>query len=868
MGEVYRARDARLGRDVAIKVVAADRAVDGSAMARFEQEARAAAALSHPHIVAVFDVGWHDGLPFIVSELLEGETLRARLDAGPVPVRKALEWASQIAEGLAAAHARGVVHRDLKPENLFLATDGRMKILDFGLSKLIETKALAAVSGAATLPQTAHGVVMGTVGYMSPEQVAGSGVDARSDIFSLGVVLHELLTRQRTFRRATGAETMTAILHDDAAAPSTINPGVGAAVDLIVRRCLEKQPAARFQSASDLAFALSSASTASGSQSFARPSTAPIAGKKVAALAAGAVACVALGAASARYLANPSSANAARSSKHFVVVPRPALSESPTPFALSPEGTKLAYVGGANEGSQLYVRALNQLDAVLVPGTLAAADPFFSPDGRWVGFRRGGTLQKVPYAGGPVVTIAPLPDRGTLTAHWADDGAIYYSWGGSLWRVAAEGGSPLRLTTPDPAKGESIHIRPQLLPGGSHLLFTVVMATTDEASRVVVMPVGGGPLRTIVEGAASGRYLDSGHLTYLQGSTLFAVAFDAARLALRGAPAAVLDNVGRTSAGAHFAAAADGTMMFMQRTSTDRRSLVWVDRRGIASPIGTIAPRQFASPVVSPDGNRIAAVVSERSQSDLWLYERATGASGRLTFDGGIAAGLAWTPDGRYVTYAKNAKGASFIALQAVDGDRRSRQLFAATEMLWPGGWSADGQHLGYMRSTRETFGDVEVFDVGGSNTRRAVVATPATEWGAKLSPDGHWMAYTSNTTGTWEVYVQPFPGPGNPRTVSVDGGTEVVWSKDGREIFFRSGTRMMAAPTVMARDGLSIGAPAVLFDGPFVAGQPGLPNFDVSSDGQRFLMVQPGPDEATARPLHIIVDWFDDLRRLTAVAR
>jgi len=864
MGEVYRARDTRLDRLVAIKVVTTGLTPDPAAISRLEQEARAAAALNHPNILAVFDVGAYNSQPFIVSELLEGETLRARLQH-PVPPRKALEWASQVADALSAAHARGIIHRDVKPENLFLTADGRVKVLDFGLSKLVEPHGPPAVTAIVTAPvQTAHGVVMGTVGYMSPEQVAGGVVDSRSDIFSLGVVLHELLTRQRAFQRGTSAETMTAILHDELPAPSTVNPSAPTTVDPVVIRCVEKSPAVRFQSASDLAFALRNASTASPSSgSDTVPHRATPGARWTIALAAGAVLCAVAGAAGARYLFR-SATSPARIPKHFAVTTPAVLSEEPVPLAISADGTKLAYTAGTQEGSQLYVRALDRLDPVVVPGTLSAKNPFFSPDGRWIGFRAKGALKRVPAGGGPVVTIASLSDRGSVGAHWSADGTIYYSFAGSLWRVSSDGGTPQRLTTPDPARGELLHMWPQVLPGSARLLFTVVTSLDTDSSRLVVMPIGGGTPRTVLEGASYGHYLPTGHLVYLKSGTLFAVQFDVARLALSGSPTAVLDKLTNNydSASAQLVAADEGTIAFVEGTRLDHRSLVWADRHGTSTPISAdsdIPPRQFASPVVSFNGARIAALVRDKGQSDVWVYERATHAFGRLTLDGAIAGGLAWTADGKRVTFAKSVSGRSLIASQAVDGDRQSTTIVSATESLWVGGWSADGRFLGYMRAAEGTNGDVEAIDIKGDLKPRPVVSTPATEWGARLSPDGHWMAYTSNASGRWEVYVQPFPGPGNPRQISVDGGTEVVWAKNGHEIYFRNGTRMMFAPVVSTPE-VSLGAPTVLFDAPFVMGQPGLPNYDVSTDG-RFLMVQPGPEETAARPIHVVVDWFEDLK-------
>jgi serine/threonine-protein kinase len=533
------------------------------------------------------------------------------------------------------------------------------------------------------------------------------------------------------------------------------------------------------------------------------------------------------------------------------------------PIAISPDATVLAFTAGSQEGSQLYVRPRNRVEATALPGTLGAKNPFFSPDGRWIAFRSQGALKKVPASGGPVVKLTSLAERGSLGGHWFSDGYIYYAFGGSVWRVSQDGGSSTRLGVRDEGTGAEVPMWPQVLPGGRQMLLTMAQST-EGLSRIVVVPLAGGAPRTILEGAAYGRYIPSGHLVFVKSGSVLVVPFDVQRATVAGSPAPVFDKVGMapSSASAVLVAAA-GTIAFVEGAPMNRRSLVWVDRHGVASPLADIPARQVSSPAVSPDGERIAAIVTDRGQTDVWLYERATRAFAPLTFDGGIAQGLVWTPDGKHVTYAKNTVGRSLIALQAVGSDRRSTELLSGTNSFWTGAWSRDGRYFGFMRSSTSTNGDVEIIDMSGDRKPTPVVATVATEWGARLSPDGRWMAYTSNASGQWEVYVQGVAGRGSPRTVSVEGGTEVVWARDGREIFFRNGTKMMAAPVAVAGDDVMIGAPTQLFDVAYVMGQPGLPNYDVGADG-RFLMVRPGSEEAGARPIHVVIDWLDGLPRLT----
>jgi len=877
MGAVYKARDQRLGRDVAVKVVATDRADDAALLARLEQEARTAASLNHPNIVAVFDVGTHDGAPYIVSELLDGETLRERLAAGPLPVRKAIEFVCEVADGLAAAHARAVVHRDLKPENIFL-TEGRAKILDFGLAKS-GPEGPSQVSDAATVVQTLPGVVMGTVGYMSPEQVAGRPVDHRTDIFSLGTVFHEMLTGQRAFQRATAAESMVAILKEEPAAPSMVNASVPAVLDRIVQRCLQKAPAARFQSASDLSFALTTVPASSGhaippATATARRSSRPWALAVMASIAA--VAFTALG----WYVAKPTGERAPGGLKHFIVdMQSTPLSESSVPLALSPDGTKLVFSVGSFQGSQLFLRSLDQPGAKLIPGTLDAWQPFFSPDSQWVGFFTGSELRKAPVSGGPVVTITSAAGLFRGGATWSTDGTIYFTRYSALegsgttktgiFSVSAGGGEVRPVTTL--ASDETAHRQPALLPGERAVLFTVSYgrptgmtgATFQRATKVAVRSLDSGAQRTLIEDASFARYVPTGHLLYVKGDSLLAVPFDVRRLELSGPPVVVSSQVAVNSDGtAQLAVSSDGILAYVERGSTDRRSLVWVDRQGSSSPT-TLGFRSFDTPRLAPDGGRIAALVREKGQADVWVQERTSGALSRLTFDG-VQTGLIWTPDGREITFSTMHDDKPAIASQEVDGDRPTHEVAATGRGVWPGSWSRDGQTLAFMDSGNA--GDVSAIRRGTSEVT-PFVNTRATEWGARLSPDDRWMAYTSNESGHWEVYVKPFPGPGARRQISTDGGAEIVWSRNGRELFYRNGAKLMAVD-IETQPVFSAGTPHLLFEGPFVRGQPGLPGYDVSVDGRRFLMVKPDEAEATQRPIHVVINWFDELRRLTATAR
>jgi serine/threonine-protein kinase len=879
MGVVYRARDQRLGRDVAIKVIATDRGNDPALLARLEQEARTAASLNHPNIVAIFDVGTHEGAPYIVSELLDGETLRDRLATGSMPIRRAIESVAELADALGAAHARGVVHRDLKPENIFLTAEGRAKILDFGLAKAAPDAA-AVASGAATALKTQPGVVLGTVGYMSPEQVAGRPLDHRTDIFSLGAVLGEMVTGQRTFKRPTAAETMAAIIQDDPPAASSLNPAVPANLDRIIQRCLEKSPAARFQSASDLAFALSTlASSGShgvplrlsrGKRSQFRQTAA------IAALAAS------IGAFIAWYAARRAPERTLSTPKHFTIDTRSTpISESNLPLALSPDGTKLVLSLGSFQGAQLYLRSLDRPELQLIPGTLDAFNPFFSPDGQWVGFFTTTDVKKAPVSGGPVVTICHSSNLIRGSAVWGSNGTIYFTpysqssggagVGSGVMSVPASGGEPVLVTTL--ASGERSHIDPVLLPGNHALLFTVIYgdvtsqsgANFQRASRIVLRSLDTGEQRTLIDGASFARYLPTGHILYMksgaQGDALLAAPFDLRNLTLTGAPVVVSDQIASDGYSAQFSWSQDGTLAYLVRAVTDVRSLVWVDRHGNAESLA-FGQRTFDTPRLSPDGTRVAAVVREKGQADVWVQERS-GALSRLTFDG-VQPGLIWTPAGNAITFSTLVDGKGAIVSQEVDGDRAAHVLRSSARGLWPGSWSRDGQTLAFMESTNA--GDVNLLRTGDA-TPTPFVSSAATEWGARLSPDDRWMAYTSNESSRWEAYVKPYPGPGARRQISTGGGTEVVWARNGRELFYRNGTKLMGVD-IQTTPTFSTGSPHVVIEGTFAPGQPGLPGYDVSMDGQRFLMVKLGDAEAAQRPIHIVINWFDELRRLTTTAR
>jgi serine/threonine-protein kinase len=616
MGEVYRALDTRLDRAVAIKVLPAEFAKDADRVRRFEQEARATSALNHPNILTVHDIDNHEGAPYIVAELLEGEELREQLNEGALPVRKAIDYAQQIAAGLAAAHEKGITHRDLKPENLFVTTDGRVKILDFGLAKLRPPRNVSAGSDVATQKQlTNPGTVMGTVAYMSPEQVRGEEVDHRSDIFSFGVILFEMLSSKRVFQRETMAETMTAILKDDAPELGETNTKISPQLERLVRRCLEKKPERRFQSASDLTFALETLLTPSGSRPAPQPMSEPMPqpmsqldvavalprasrGKWLVTLGAlGALLAIAI---TAFLLGRAWSGSNAPAAVRRVTIPLATplalgkfcpLGVGHRAIALSPDGSLLVYAGEQNGKSQLFVRPLDSFEARPIPGTEGAYAPFFSPDGRSIAFFAANALQKILLEGGQPVTLceARIAHGGT----WGTDDMIIFAdvEGGKLVRIAASGGEPKPIITPDEMTSEYWGFStPEFLPDGDTVLLSAWRTNNPDYYRIAALSVKTGKLRTVVEGGVNAHYLSTGHLVYARGATLIAAPFDVRTATVTGAAATLVENVRTEEWGAaQFALARDGTLVYVSGGPAWIGRLVWADRTGAITPIAAPA---------------------------------------------------------------------------------------------------------------------------------------------------------------------------------------------------------------------------------------------------------------------------------------
>ena len=866
MGEVYRARDTRLGRMVAIKVLPGALSSDKERLRRFEQEARAASALNHPNIVTVHDIGEVDSGPYIAMELVEGKTVRELIGSGPLPVRKLLAVAAQVAEGLAKAHSAGIVHRDLKPENVMVSADGFVKILDFGLAKLVPDPS-GSLSRSPTMarPETHPGTVFGTVGYMSPEQAAGQALDFRSDQFSFGSILYEMATGKRAFERKTTVDTLAAILHEEPEPIGRLNSAIPGPLRWIVERCLEKDPRARYAATLDLARDLAGVrdhiSELSGGEEALSPGT----GRRSRKLLPWALAATALivGLAAGLLLRGPRSETSPapplmRLNLAFAPEESLVLQQSHPVLAISPDGTRLVYAGRRPEGRPgLYVRHLDRLEATAIPGTEGAVNPFFSPDGEWVGFGAEGKLKKVSLSGGQPMTLCEAPTlRG---ASWGTDGRILFSPVASapLLRVSDKGGEPKPLTTLNPEKGELTHRWPDILPGGKTALFTVHGPSGDyERARIGAVSIETGERRIVFEGGTHARYVPSGHIVYVRAGSLFAVPFDAKQLEVTGSPAPVLDGVaGHAPAGfAHYAISRTGSLVYAPHDPrASEYELVWLDRKG-STRLLTEVRRRYFEPRLSPDGRRLAVTVVAPAggSADVWIYDLNRDAWDQLT-SGGLNYTPVWSPDGKRIVFSSNRNGPFNVFLMPTDRSAPLEQLTKGNVWTLPLSWSPDGRTLIVSRHPGATL-DLAELRLDGDRTLRPLLATPSLEDAARLSADGRWMAYHSNEAGRFEVYVARYPGPGGRFQVSTNGGSAPVWSPDGRELFFQSGNKLMAA-AIQTTPELRAGVPRTLFEGPFGG-------FDVHPDGQRFLLLRPVYPDLPPRPLVVVLGWLEDLKR------
>ncbi|HEX9698847.1 MAG TPA: protein kinase [Acidobacteriota bacterium] len=887
MGEVYLGRDPRLGRNVAIKVLPAEFATSPERLARFEQEARAAAALNHPHIAAVYDVGSEGDVHFIVQEHLQGQSLRQRLDRGAQPLTEALSLAIEVGEALAAAHKAGIIHRDLKPDNIFVTEEGHAKILDFGLAKLTEVAAAggAAVSRSPTVLGTVAGQVMGTAGYMSPEQVHGdAGIDQRADLFAFGCVLYEMAAGRRAFGGETVLDTLHAIARTEPRPLAEIKPNLPAELQRILRKCLAKDRGARYQAAADLivdlrALAGEVESGTAGSIEHAPAAPAPPAavgrswsrtGLALLATLPALAAALIVGSV-AWWTLRPPPADPIR----FEIGDPPFADSEGNGVLVSPDGRLIVFgaIPAEGTGPAVHVRSVDATEVRRLSEVDAWAYPFFSPDGEWLAFRRGADLVKAPVAGGSPSLIHALPEATFVRTFqggcWSADGWILFSSGGALYRVPDDGSEAPRLVVePDAQLGELRH--PDLLPDDRAALVTLWGGSTASA-RIGVADLDTGVVRDLRIDGSDPQYLPTGHLVWVRDDTLLAAPFDAAAREVTGSRVRVQDGIEVGPAGpGKLGISRSGTLAYSSVGASADFSLVWIDRAGNREPLLTEVGDQIWTPRLSPNGRRIAMGLGPGALgAQVWIYEIEHATLNPLTTanESSMANFPLWTADGTALLYTSTTSGPLAIHRKRADFTGERELLIQGTPGVFASSLTPDGKQLAMMTGDYPTTLGISIASLTAGAEPRAWVDESFNEMTPMISPDGLWLAYVSNVSGENQVYVRPFPGPGVRIQVSNDGGTEPRWAPHGRELFYRRGATMTAVE-VSAKAEFDLGARTPLFVNERAIDDPWWVNYDIDADGQRFLMAERGSGQVARGGIVVVVNWFEELKRRLPAGR
>jgi len=874
MGEVYRAKDIKLGRDVALKILPTSFTSDPERVARFRREAHILAALNHPHIGAIYGLDESNGTQFLVLELVDGENLDERIARGPIPLDEALPIARQIAAALETAHDQGIIHRDLKPANIRLRTDGIVKVLDFGLAKPVMGGAVSADftrAPTATIGETREGVILGTPAYMSPEQARGSPVDKQSDIWAFGCVLYEMVTGRGAFYGATVPDTMAAVLQrepDWARLPAQTSERI----EQLLRRCLQKDRRQRLRDIGDVRLDLEDVPPRVLAGSTRRAHATTLAGAVTAtAIATGTVVWLVMRLPSAG-LVTP------RVMRLSIAPPAAAsliLNSGDRAMALSPDGRRLAYVGVP--GGQLYVRSVDQVEPTRLGDVGGVRGPFFSPDGQWIGFVATEELEKVAVTGGPSVRLCRL-DGTPRGASWRPSGSIVFATANTetgLWEVSEAGGEPRVLTRPDHAKNELDHLWPEVLPGGGAVLFTI-RSTMGGTDRLAVLDLRTGEQKVIVQNGSNPHYVSSGHLVYSVGDALRAVAFDLERREVRGTPIPVLTQVQSFAPGhAYFDMARDGTLVYVPSLGhAVPRTLVWVDRRGREEAI-PVPSRAYRHPRISPDGTRVAVDVDDEERG-IWIWDVHRGTFTPFTFGPSVEQLPVWTPNGRHIVFGSNRAGVMNVFRQAADGSGATERLTESPHDQIPTSISPDGTRLVLNEVLATPDLMMLTLDRGRAATgsgraehvepRRTepLIQTPNNDQAGEISPDGRWLAYVSYRSGRAEIYLHPFPDvTGGQWRISVGGGKGPLWARNGQELFYADPTGGLMGVRVDRAASWSAGTPMrVLESGYFVGPGEAFRTYDVAPDGKRFLMIKQSElSSETYRSFIVVQNWSEELK-------
>jgi len=852
MGEVYRARDTRLGREVAIKVLPSEVSADGDRLARFEEEARSASALNHPNIVTIYEIGSADSISYISMELVQGTTLRDLLAQGPLPLKRLLGLAVQIADGLARAHEAGIVHRDLKPENVMVTREGLVKILDFGLAKLV-TVAGPDLSKLPTMAQsTEPGVILGTVGYMSPEQAAGRPTNFASDQFSLGAILYEMAAGKRAFARGSAAETMAAIIREEPEPLGSVAPQIPTSLRWVIERCLAKDPHERYASTRDLARDLAQLRD-HASEILGEVFPAPV-GRRAGWLWPVGAALILVAAVALFIGLRGRGEPTLRTLRFSIPMPR---NYERLVAAISPDGTRLA-IEAAHEGRRrIYLRALDSDESVEVDGTLDAAGTIWSPDSRFLAFYTGGKLKKVAIAGGPPVDLCSATLSGSGT--WSRDGTILFPQRGDtagLCRVSDAGGQPIRVTTVAPS--EDNHFWPHFLPDGRRFLYLVNRAPGSGLPRELRLgSLDSKESRVVARLDSRAEYVAPGYLTYAREGTLIAQPFETRTGKLHGEPNPIVDGI------SHFIGTGSALFSFSQNgilvytTDAPASKVTWCGRDGKA--IGSLgSPSVIGTFRISPDGSRVAVHVVEprTGAGDIWLYDRGRGIPTRLHSDPVGQSRPVWSPDGAMLAYGSDRKGPPDIVAMGMRNGRGNEQpLFEGPVQEYPEDFSRDGRYLAYTSTSQWPNYDIWLLPLRGNRQPVPWLRSQSSETNPHFSPDGRWIAYQSDESGAPEIYAARTDAAGDKQRLSPAGGKLPRWRADGRELYYIGpGGLLMAIP-------VSPGAR-------FIAGDPvplfqveDLEDFDVTADGSRFLVAAPAERSPDSR-IRVIVNWMSLLKR------